>query len=182
MTTLIRLGASLCTIFFLLLPQLAAGASAEELEINVDAALANFQASVSGGEEFLKAAKGVLVFPTVIKAGFFVGAEYGEGAMRIDGKTAQYYSTAGLSFGFQIGAQAKTQVILFMQEGALEKFQAARGWEAGVDGSVAIAQFGAGGSIDTTNLKSPIIAFIFNNRGLMANLTLEGSKFSKISR
>ena len=148
----------------------------------MDTALERFNNDIKGGKEFLKTAKGVLVFPSVIKAGIGIGGEYGEGAMRINGKTVDYYSTAAASIGFQLGAQSKTVIVVFMQEDALKKFRASSGWEAGVDGSVALIELGAGGSIDTTNIKSPIVGFVFGNKGLMYNLTLEGSKYTKIVR
>jgi len=156
--------------------------SAKEIDVRVDTALERFNNDIKGGKEFLKTAKGVLVFPSVIKAGIGIGGEYGEGAMRINGKTVDYYSTAAASIGFQLGAQSKTVIVVFMQADALKKFRASSGWEAGVDGSVALIELGAGGSIDTTNIKRPIVGFVFGNKGLMYNLTLEGSKYTKIVR
>ncbi len=156
--------------------------SAKEIDISVDVALEQFEKDVKGGKEFLKSAKGVLVFPSVLKAGIGVGGEYGEGSLRIDGKTVDYYSTAAASIGFQLGAQSKRVILVFMQESALKKFRESQGWEAGVDGSVALVELGAGGTIDTTNIKDPIVGFVFGNKGLMYNLTLEGSKYTKIVR
>ena len=156
--------------------------SAKEIDVRVDTALERFNNDIKGGKEFLKTAKGVLVFPSVIKAGIGIGGEYGEGALRINGKTVDYYSTAAASIGFQLGAQSKTVIVVFMQDDALKKFRASSGWEAGVDGSVALIELGAGGTIDTTNIKSPIVGFVFGNKGLMYNLTLEGSKYTKIVR
>lgn len=158
------------------------GATAKEIDVSVDVALKRFTNEVRGSKEFLKSAKGVLVFPKVIKAGFVVGGEYGEGALRIGGKTVDYYSTVAGSFGLQLGAQAKTIILVFMQSEALDSFRKSDGWEVGVDGSVALVTIGAGGSIDTTNIKSPIVAFVFGQKGLMFNLTLEGSKFTKLKR
>lgn len=157
-------------------------ASAKEIDIKVDAALKHFKSEVGGANEFLKAAKGVLVFPTVLKAGFAIGGEYGEGALRIGGKTVAYYSTAAASFGFQMGAQAKTVIIIFLEQNALTKFRKSDGWEVGVDGSVALVELGAGASIDSTNIKNPVVGFVFGNKGLMYNLTLEGSKFTKLKK
>ena len=160
----------------------ASAKSAKEIDISVDVALEQFEKDVKGGKEFLKSAKGVLVFPSVIKAGLGIGGEYGEGAMRIGGKTVEYYSTAAASIGFQLGAQSKRIILVFMQEDALKKFRESSGWEAGVDGSVALVELGAGGTIDTTNVKDPIVGFVFGNKGLMYNLTLEGSKYTKIKK
>jgi lipid-binding SYLF domain-containing protein len=160
----------------------ASAASAQEIDIEVNAALKRFKLKVGGASEFLKASKGVLVFPSVIKAGIGIGGEYGEGALRIGGKTVDYYNTAAASIGFQLGAQSKTVILVFMQQSALTKFRNSEGWEAGVDGSVALVELGAGGSIDTTNIKDPIVGFVFGNKGLMYNLTLEGSKFTKLKK
>jgi lipid-binding SYLF domain-containing protein len=120
------------------------------------------------------------VFPGVFKAGIGLGGEYGEGALRIGGKTVDYYSTAAGSFGFQLGAQKKTVILVFVQGEALKQFRASSGWKAGVDGSVALVELGAGDAIDTTSIKDPIVGFVFSQKGLMFNLTLEGSKFTKL--
>ncbi len=114
-------------------------ASAEEIDIKVEAALKKFREDVGGASDFLAASKGVLVFPSVIKAGIGIGGEYGEGALRIGGKTVAYYSTAGASIGFQLGAQSKTVILVFMQQEALDKFRDSSGlgsrrrWLRGVD-------------------------------------------------
>jgi lipid-binding SYLF domain-containing protein len=174
------------TLFFSLLligsVSVASAKSAKEIDVGVDVALQEFKQNIKGGQEFLNSAKGVLVFPSVIKAGIGIGGEYGEGALRIGGKTVDYYSTAAASIGFQLGAQSKRVIIVFMQSDALKKFRESQGWEAGVDGSVALVEIGTGGSLDTTNIKDPIVGFIFGNKGLMYNLTLEGSKYTKIVR
>jgi len=160
----------------------AQAASAVEIDAKVNAAIERFNREVSAAKELSAKSSGILVFPSVIKAGIGIGGEYGEGALRINGKTVDYYSTAAGSIGFQLGAQAKTIILLFMTKKALSDFRNTSGWEAGVDGSVALVTIGAGGSVDTTNIKDPIIGFIFNNKGLMYNLTLEGSKFTKLKK
>jgi lipid-binding SYLF domain-containing protein len=160
----------------------AYAATAKEIDVSVDVALENFHKHVKGAKEFLKSAQGVLVFPSVYKAGIGIGGEYGEGALRIGGKTVDYYNTAAASIGFQLGAQKKTVILVFMQKEALKKFRASPGWEAGVDGSVALITVGVGGSIDTTKIKDPIVGFVFGQAGLMYNLTLEGSKFTKTKK
>lgn len=173
-------------LFFFLLtaagPTAVFAKSAKEIDIGVDVALEQFKEDVRGAEEFLRSAKGVLVFPSVIKAGLGIGGEYGEGALRIGGRTVDYYSTAAASIGFQLGAQSKRVIIVFMESEALKNFRQSGGWEAGVDGSVALVEIGTGGSLDTTNIKDPIVGFVFGNKGLMYNLTLEGSKYTKIVR
>lgn len=160
----------------------ANAASGTEIDIKVDAALARFNEEVAGGSHFLARAKGVLIFPEVIKAGFGIGGEYGEGALRIGGKTVQYYSTAAASIGLQLGAQVKTVVIVFLEQSALDAFRASDGWEAGVDGSIAVVELGGGKDLTTVNVQDPIVGFVLNNKGLMYNLTLEGSKMTRIVR
>jgi len=157
-------------------------ATAKEIDVSVDVALERFQKEVPGANEFLQSAKGVLVFPSVYKAGFVIGGEYGEGALRIDGKTVDYYSTVAGSWGLQLGAQKKTVILVFMQNEALKKFRNSEGWKAGVDGSVALITVGVEGSIDTTKIKDPIVGFVFGQKGLMYNLTLEGSKYTKLNK
>ncbi|MBW2489543.1 MAG: hypothetical protein JRE65_00155 [Deltaproteobacteria bacterium] len=171
---------ALCIIIFQLPESYAA--TAKEINVSVDVTLKNFYKNVKGAKEYLKTAKGVLVFPSVYKAGFGFGGEYGEGALRIGGKTVEYYSTIACSFGFQLGAQKKTLILVFTKKDALKSFRKSNGWKAGVDGSVALVTVGIGGSIDSTNIKDPIVAFAFDQKGLMYNLTIEGSKFSKIDK
>jgi len=178
----VALATCLVCILGSLLANASHAASAKEIDTSVDVALERFYKEVKGAKEFAQSAKGLLVFPRVIKAGFGIGGEYGEGALRIGGKTVDYYNTAAASIGFQLGAQAKTIIIAFMQKEALRKFRKSSGWEVGVDGSVALIKLGAGGSIDTTNIKDPIVAFVFSQKGLMYNLTLEGSKFTKLKK
>jgi lipid-binding SYLF domain-containing protein len=124
----------------------------------------------------------MLVFPRVIKAGIGIGGEYGEGALLSGGRTVGYYNIASASIGFQLGAQAKGIAILFMTDKALADFRKRKGWKVGVDGSVAIAKFGAGEELDTETARKPIIGFVFANKGLMYNLTLEGSKITQIKK
>jgi len=160
----------------------AAAASAQEINIGVNATLERFKKEVTGGSLFLNNARGVLVFPSVIKAGIGIGGEYGEGALRIGGKTVQYYNTVAASIGFQLGAQSKSVVLVFLDSKALEDFRNSDGWKAGVDGSVAVIKWGVGEDINTVDFKDPIAGFVFSNKGLMYNLTLEGSKFTKIDK
>jgi len=160
----------------------AGAASREEINAEVRQALKEFKRHTSAGHELSQKAAGILVFPSVVKAGIGVGGEYGEGALLVGGKTVAYYNIAAASIGFQLGAQARSEIILLMTEQALSKFRSSEGWKAGVDGSVALATLGAGGSVDTETAQKPIIGFIFSNKGLMYNLTFEGSKITKIDR
>lgn len=160
----------------------AAAATAVEIDAEVDAALTRFYEEVPVARELAAKAKGILVFPSVVKAGFMVGGEYGEGALRVAGRSAGYYSTAAASIGLQLGVQTRTEVLMFMTEEALQQFQASDGWEVGVDGSVALIKVGVAGEIDTTTISDPVIGFIFGERGLMANLSLEGAKITKLDK
>ncbi len=157
-------------------------ADKKKIDLKVTKALQQFSNTVGGASSFLKQAKGVLIFPEIIKAGIGIGGEYGEGVLQIKGKTVSYYNTASASIGFQLGAQIKNVIIVFLQSAALEKFRKSDGWEVGIDGSVALIELGTGKSIDTASHNEPIVGFIFGNKGLMYNLTLEGSKISKIVR
>lgn len=157
-------------------------ASGYEIDADVDVALQRFYRHVGGGRDLVRDAAAVLVFPSVVKAGFGVGGEYGEGALRCHGRTEDYYNTVSASVGFQLGVQARTVIILFMTEEALGSFRRKDGWKVGVDGSVALITVGVGGSIDTNQIKRPVIGFILDQKGLMYNLTLEGSKITRISR
>ena len=156
--------------------------SAAVIDTRVNESLQRFYSEVTTGKEIAQKANGVLVFPSIIKAGFGIGGEYGEGALKIRGKTVDYYSTAAASIGFQLGAQSKAVIIFFMTQKALSAFRKSDGWEVGVDGSVVLVKVGAGGSLDITTLNQPIIGFVVTNKGLMYNLTLEGSKMSRIKK
>ena len=160
-----------------------AGSTPEEkrAEINrgVDATLTQLYSSVPGSRELVAKSRGVLVFPSVIQAGFGIGGEYGEGALRIDGATTGYYSTAAGSFGFQAGAQSKALIYLFMTQEALDKFRNSNGWTAGADASVSLIKVGANGTIDTASVSNSVNAFALTNAGLFGGVTINGSKISK---
>ena len=161
------------------------GASAtpaeKQAEINraVDQTIATLYSSVPGSRELVAKATGVLVFPSVYQAGFGIGGEYGEGALRVNGVTTGYYSTAAGSFGFQAGAQSKALVYLFMTQEALDKFQKSSGWTAGADASVSLIKLGANGTIDSNSVSNSVNAFALTNAGLFGGVSLNGSKISK---
>jgi lipid-binding SYLF domain-containing protein len=157
-------------------------ASASKIDSDANKALVVFREDVNGAQVFLDQAAGFLIFPRVIKVGIGLGAETGEGALRVGGQTVAYYRTTAGSIGFQLGAQAKSIVIAFMTKESLQKFRDSSGWKVGVDGSVALIDLGAGKTIDSNNIKDPVVGFIFGSKGLMYNLTLEGSKFSKLDK
>ena len=182
MTGTVRLLLFLSAMVLLLSLTAANADSAQEIEINSDATLKRFPLQVNGGERFLQKAAGVLIFPSVIKAGFGIGGEYGEGVLRVNGESIAYYSSASASIGFQLGAQSKSIIIVFLDEASLASFRASKGWKVGVDGSVALIEWGVGRDINSVTFNTPVVGFIFNNKGLMYNLTLEGSKFTQIKR
>ena len=171
---------ALITAIALLPASGAFAASAAEIDSRVNETIAAFQEEVNGADVFLGQAVGYLVFPRVIKVGIGIGAETGEGALRVNGRSAAYYRTTSGSFGLQLGAQAKSIVIAFMTNESLAKFRNSSGWQVGVDGSVALIDLGAGKQINTANIKDPVVGFIFGAKGLMYNLTLEGTKISRI--
>ena len=156
--------------------------SAKEVDASVDAAMERFYKQVKDAKEVVRQAKGMLILPNVKKAALIVGGEYGQGAMRIGGKTVEYYSMISGSFGLQIGGQAKDIIIAFTSSEALKKFRESKGWEAGVDGNVALITVGAGESAMTAMSKEPIAAFVFDVKGLMADMSLRGAKFNKLEK
>jgi len=166
----------------LLMTSSVIAASAAELNRDADETMKVFNEEISGGDVFINQAAGYLVFPRVIKVGIGVGGETGEGVLRVGGQTVDYYRTTSGSIGFQLGAQAKSIVIAFMTKESLQKFRNSEGWKVGVDGSVALIDLGAGKTIDTDNIRDPVVGFVFGSKGLMYNLTLEGSKFSKLDK
>jgi len=156
--------------------------SANSIDLGADEALQIFTEDIDGSEVFVNQAAGVLVFPRALRAGLGIGAETGEGVLRINGKTVDYFRITSGSLGLQAGAQARSIIICFMTENALNDFRTSNGWRVGVDGSVALIDMGAGKTIDSQNVRDPVVGFIFNSSGLMANLTLEGTRFTRISR
>lgn len=170
------------TLSFTSFSQIAsAAATAKEIDASADAALDRFYKQVKGADELARNAKGLLIMPNVKKAGLIVGGEYGKGALRIDGKTVGYYRVVSGSVGFQLGAEAKDMILVFMTDEVLNKFRASKGWEAGIDGNVAIIVVGGGGSATTRNVNEPIQGYVFDVKGLMGDISLKGAKFSKIN-
>lgn len=157
-----------------------ASAVRSEIDGGYDSTLNRLYSQVKGSRELVAKADGVLVFPRVIAAGLVVGGEYGKGALRTRGATEAYYSIGSVSVGLQAGAQSKAIVILFMNHEVLQKFRDSKGWTAGADASVAVLKVGANGEIDTANAGNPVQALVLTNAGLMANLTLEGTKISHL--
>jgi lipid-binding SYLF domain-containing protein len=162
-------------------PQRCEAATAAEIDQEANATLHSFVNQTPGARELANKAAGILVFPSVVKAGFGFGGEYGEGIMLNQQRVVGYYNLISASFGFQLGVQERSVIIMFMTRDALDQFDRIAGWKVGVDGSVAIITVGIGGSIDTDKITQPVIGFIIDQKGLMYNLTLEGSKISRIN-
>ena len=150
------------------------------IDAAVDSALSSLYSQDPGARELAAKASGVLVFPSVVSAGFVVGGSYGQGALRVGGKTAGYYSTAAGSVGLLAGAESKAMYILFMTPEALAKFQSSNGWTAGVDASVTLVNVGADASGTTATARAPVIGYVLTKGGLMANLSLDGTKISRL--
>jgi lipid-binding SYLF domain-containing protein len=174
--------ASLAVLSTMTAPAMAAGSTNAEIDAKVDAALGRLKAEVPGSASVLKDAKGVLVFAGVIKAGFVIAGEGGEGALRIGGKTNGYYTIFSGSVGLQAGGQKRDIIMVFLDAGALKDFEASDGWKAGADGTVTLIDTGASGTIDSATLKKPIVGFIVGQKGLMAGVSLDGSKITKLDR
>ena len=156
------------------------GASKTEIDQGVHATLQQFDQLDATHKDLLARAKGALVFPKVTKGGVGVGGQFGEGALLISGKSMGYYSVASASVGLTLGLAKHKEVILFMTQEALDKFTSSHGWTIGADTGVAVLSKGAGGSYDTQTLQRPILAFVFGEKGLIGDLSLEGSKVTKL--
>ncbi len=155
--------------------------SRTSIDAQVDASLSKLYDTVPGSREMVSKAAGVLVFPSVVGASFGVGAEYGRGALRTGGRTQAYYSTTAGSIGFQAGAQSKAVIYLFNTQDALAKFRASKGWTAGADATVAVANIGANGAVDTNTIRQPVVGFVLTNVGLEAGVSISGAKITEIS-
>lgn len=165
-------------------PEQRAAAGTERASINaqIDAALSRLYSNAPGAREMVAQSRGVLVFPSVVGGSFVVGAEYGRGALRVGGSTSAYYSIAAGSVGWQVGAQSKAIIYVFMTQEALDKFRASQGWTAGVDATVAVASLGANGSVDTNTMQQPVVGFVLANAGLEIGASLQGMKITQEAR
>lgn len=155
---------------------------AKEIDASVDVAMERFTREVPNAANLLAKAKGVLVFPDLMKGGFGIGGEYGEGALRINGKSVAYYNSIGGSFGFQLGGQTRRVYYLFMEDAPLKEFRNSSGWKGGMNASAVFVDAGAEGFIDGLKLNEPVLAFVFAQKGLMFNLNLEVSKFNELKK
>ncbi|MBP0593811.1 hypothetical protein J8I87_29830 [Paraburkholderia sp. LEh10] len=155
-------------------------AKRQSIDTGVDQTLTRLYSSVQGSRELADRAKGVLVFPSIIEAGLIVGGQHGDGALRVNGTTVGYYSTTSASFGLLAGAQSKALIMMFMTADALDKFRNSNGWTAGVDASVTVMKTGASKAIDTASATAPVTAMVLTNAGLMGDLSLQGTKVSRL--
>lgn len=159
-----------------------AAKSGSELAAAVQKTLATCYEKVDTCKEFGNEASGILVFPEVTKAAVGIGGEYGEGALVVDGKPVAFYSTTAASIGLQLGAEQRSQVIMFLTDEALNKFQTSDGWEVGGNAGITVIDTSKAGSIDAKTMTDPVVGYIFGAKGLMADLSFEGQKISKIDR
>jgi lipid-binding SYLF domain-containing protein len=171
----------LAVLLTLLFTQTIYAKTAQEIDNEVDVAIEKFKKEVPGGAKFLLKTKGYLVFPSVIKAGLIVGGKYDEGALRINGHTKHYYDMTAASIGFQAGAQEYSMLIAYLSDAALNNFVKSNGWEAGVDGSITVSDWGKSKDISSMSYEKPIIAFIYGEKGLMASISIAGTKFRRIA-
>jgi lipid-binding SYLF domain-containing protein len=160
----------------------ACAASAAEISRDVDSALLKLYEKTPAAKELAKVAKGILIFPSIIKGGLIIGGQYGEGALRVDGKTVGYYRTVAASYGLQAGAQSFGYALFFITDKALDYLNKSEGWEIGVGPSIVVVDAGIARTLTTTTLKSDVYAFIFDQKGLMAGLGLQGSKITRINK
>ena len=173
--------AALATAFCVLLVRPADAASAGEINRDSSAALQTLYSKSSKARELSKAAKGVLVFPKIVKAGFVFGAQTGSGVLRVNGKVAGYYNISTASFGLQAGVQSFSYALFFMNQGALSYLDKSDGWQLGSGPSIVVVDKGAAASLTTTTLTQDVYAFPFGQTGLMAGLGIEGSKITRIN-
>ena len=179
---MLKLIKSIIFVFILLLNPLNVFAdTAAQIDSGVDAALSKLFNSSHAAKTLAPVAKGILVYPDVLKAGLVLGGQYGEGALRIDGKTAGYYNTVAASYGLQAGVQSFGYAMYFMNDEALNYVNNSDGWEVGFGPSIVIVDEGAAGSMTTTSAKDDIYVFFFDQKGLMAGLGIQGSKITRIT-
>ncbi|MDQ7086169.1 MAG: YSC84-related protein [Sulfurovum sp.] len=155
--------------------------TAREIDSDANGALSVFYNEIYGSQAYLEKAKGYIVFSDVSEAGFFIGGKYGEGALRIAGKTQGYYSITSASMGFQAGMQKYSLIIVFTSDNALQKFVSNDDWDTGLDINIAMADWNNDEELDDIDFGSNMIGFVFDSTGMMGNFTMEGTRFEKIT-
>ena len=163
-------------------PRPCAAESASQLNRDASAALSRLYASQPSAKVLSQKARGILVFPHMVKAGFMFGGQIGEGVLRKGGKTAGYYNSVAASYGLQAGAQKFGYALFFMNDAALRQLDATNGFEIGVGPSLVVVDEGVGRSITTNTITSDVYAFIFSQKGLMAGIGIQGSKITKVRK
>jgi len=156
-------------------------ASASEINAKVNVALNNLYKNSPGASTLAKEAKAILAFPDILKAGLIIGGQYGDGALRKNGKTVAYYRSVAASYGLQAGVQSFGYVLFFMDNSSLQYLEKSKGWEIGSGPSVVVLDEGFGKKLSSTTLQKGVYAFIFDQKGLMAGIGIEGSKITKIT-
>jgi lipid-binding SYLF domain-containing protein len=155
--------------------------SASAIDQSVSAALNNLYSSNEAAQALGARAKAILVFPDIRKGAFLIGAQYGYGALRKHGRTAGYYRTAAASYGFQAGVKTFGYALFFMTNSALAYLQQSGGWSLGTGPSLVVVDKGMARSLTTTSLRSDVYAFVFDQRGLMGGIGIEGSKITQVT-
>ena len=170
------------TVAALFLGAVSLGATKDQIDERVQNTMLQFDQLNPTHEDLIGRAKGILVFPSVTKGGAGVAGEFGEGALRVNGQTVGYYSLSSASVGLTLGVAKHEEIILFMTQESLDKFTTSKGWAVGADTGVAVLSKGAGGAYDTKTLQRPILGFVFGEKGLIADVSLEGSKVTQLNR
>ena len=152
----------------------------QAIDSAADSALSRLYKEAGGSQEMVASAQGVLVFPSIVSAGFIVGGSHGQGVLRQGGQSTGFFRMTEASVGLLAGAQSQAVFILFMTSDALSRFQASRGWTAGVDGSITLATVGANARVTTQTAQQPIVGFVLTNGGLMGNVSLNGNRITPL--
>jgi lipid-binding SYLF domain-containing protein len=168
----------LVAVVLLTFPRGSVAATAKELNRDVDVALEKLYRTTPAAKQLAGTAKGILVFPSIVKAGLGIGGQYGEGALRVRGKTAGYFKTVAASYGLQIGAQTFGYALFFVDDEGLQYLKKSDGWEVGVGPSIVVVDEGKARTMTTTTAQSGVYAFIFSQKGLMAGLGIQGNKIT----
>ncbi len=161
-------------------PGSAWAASAKEIDAKATRALTTLYKTTPGAKALADKAKAVLIFPDIVKGGFVIAGQFGDGALRKGKKTVAYYRSLAASYGFQAGAQSFGYVLFFMDEESLQYLDQSDGWELGSGPSLVVLDQGLGKNLSTTTLQKEVYAFIFNQKGLMGGIGLQGSKITRI--
>jgi lipid-binding SYLF domain-containing protein len=167
--------------FNVLIPTMALAASASAIDRDASASLAKLYKHTPGAKAVADKSVAVLVFPNIVKGGFIIAGQFGDGALRKGGKTVAYYRSLAASYGFQAGIQAYGYVLFFMDDASVKYLDNSAGFELGTGPSLVVLDAGFGKNISTTTLQKGIYAFIFDQKGLMGGVGIQGSKITKIN-